>query len=312
MWGRFFDSFATANDDTDSVVSGSHHNVGTDLSHPNPFGTPIRAAALRENSGVAASPFSEVHPNDSASMINDDEPSIPPAVFGAGTISNVGGKGSAPVPVEDGTYVFKFRTPSGRTHRFQARHDDVEILRDIVQGKLSADPFFLEDEAKEQDGFPALVKPDPTDFSLAYVDNDGDTVLITTDGDVVDAVKVARTAGVDRVVLLIQGGKGWEKVDVEAAKPTIVEPLLVSLKTTVPPPGEGEVSINDTPVDTKPPPAPPAPQATQAIQTPFGSIDDQQVMGIPRDLVLPASLGFLGVVVIGVFIASRLGSSNRY
>ena len=33
------------------------------------------------------------------------------------------------LPVDDGTYVFKSRTPSGRTHRFQSRHDDVKHLR---------------------------------------------------------------------------------------------------------------------------------------------------------------------------------------
>ncbi|TFY73490.1 hypothetical protein EWM64_g10521, partial [Hericium alpestre] len=35
-------------------------------------------------------------------------------------------------PADNGTYVFKFRTPSGNTHRFQAHHDSVEHLRDIV------------------------------------------------------------------------------------------------------------------------------------------------------------------------------------
>ncbi|KAG8851315.1 hypothetical protein FRB96_009380 [Tulasnella sp. 330] len=318
MWGRFFDSFATANDDTDSVVSGSHH-VGTDLSQPAPFSTPLRGGLAREHAHAVSSPFSEVHPNDSASVINDDDQHhFPPAAFGTGTISNVG-KGAAPVPVDDGTYVFKFRTPSGRTHRFQARHDDVEILRDIVQGKLTADPFFVDDQAKEHDGFPALVKPDPSDFSLAYVDNDGDTVLITNDSDVVDAVKVARTAGVDRVVLLIQGGRGWEKAEKDgessadkAAAIEAVAPIVVAHVETPP----ETIYINDTPSSDDHHPVKVSSgaalnrQQAQAINTPFGPIDEHQVMGIPRDLLLPASLGFLGVIVAGVFIASRMGKSR--
>jgi hypothetical protein len=36
-----------------------------------------------------------------------------------------------------------------------------------------------------------------------------------------------------------------------------------------------------------------------------GSINKDDVMGIPRDLVLPASLGFLGIVIIGVVMATR-------
>jgi hypothetical protein len=32
---------------------------------------------------------------------------------------------------------------------------------------------------------------------------------------------------------------------------------------------------------------------------------EEKVMGIPKDLLLPASVGFLGVVILGVFIATR-------
>ncbi|KAG8997711.1 hypothetical protein FRB93_013951 [Tulasnella sp. JGI-2019a] len=315
MWGRFFDSFATANDDNESAISGSH-NVGTDISQPIPFATPIRGGLAREHTHGVSSPFSEVHPNDSASVIHEDEPhQFAPAAFGTGTVSNVG-KGVALVPAEDGTYVFKFRTPSGRTHRFQARHDDVEILRDIVHGKLTVDPFFIEDEAKEHDGFPALVKPDPSDFSLAYVDNDGDTVLITNDSDVVDAVKVARTAGVDRVVLLIQGGRGWEKAEkdgeTKADKKAVVEPAVEPVVAHVDITRE-TISINDNPSDHEKSSSDATSNRQQqppAINTPFGNIDETQVFGIPRDLLLPASLGFLGVIVIGVFVASRVGRSR--
>lgn len=33
---------------------------------------------------------------------------------------------------------------------------------------------------------------------------------------------------------------------------------------------------------------------------------NDELFGIPRDMVLPASLGFLGVVIVGVFIATRM------
>lgn len=298
MWGRFFDSFA-ANDDNDSVVSGSHqHGTGTDISHPAPFQTPVRNRDLP----VAQSPFSEVHPNDSASVVHEDE-SLGPA-FHLGHGSNLG-KGLAP-PVDDGTYVFKFRSPSGRTHRFQARHDDVEILRDIVAGKLASDPFFVEDQEKEAEGFPALVKPDPTDFALAYVDSDGDTVVITHDNDVTDAVKVARKSGSDRVVLLVQGGRGWEKAEKEG-ETKAKESAAAAAKEVA--------QVDAAPVETdlaSPVKGQPTTLPTVEQQLPFGGITEKDVFGIPRDLVLPASLGFLGVIIVGVFVASRVANSSRY
>ncbi|KAG8984676.1 hypothetical protein FRB90_005178 [Tulasnella sp. 427] len=308
MWGRFFESFAAGHDDNDSVVSGSQHvGTGTDFSTPAPFASPMKGGGRDYLHHAVGSPFSEVHPSDSASAVGD-EPPLPPA-FGA-NISNVG-KAAPPPPVDDGTYVFKFRSPSGRTHRFQARHDDYGILRDIVSGKLESDPFFLEDQQKEAEGFPALVKPDPHDFTLAYIDADGDTVIITHDTDVTDAVKVARTGGSDRVVLLIQGGRGWEKAErdgeVKAKESAVAAAKEVEQVDAV--------TLND---DVLPPPPPvqvhvKAPVEEPASDLPFGGITENEVFGIPRDLVLPAALGFLGVVIAGVFVATRVAnSSNRY
>ncbi len=135
---------------------------------------------------------------------------------------------AAAVEADDGTYLFKFVTPSGRTHRFQARYDSYETIREIVCIKLGGDPFFDPtpssaptvaaynvDGESNADAQPAPAAnagegPDPNDFQLAYTDDEDDVVLITADGDVQDSVKVARKQGRDRVVLLLQGGRGWE------------------------------------------------------------------------------------------------------
>ena len=102
---------------------------------------------------------------------------------------------TAALAVDDGTYVFKFRTPSNRTHRFQARHDDVENLREIVAGKLESDPFFSVARAASAAADAASLTPDAEtldahDFQILYTDTDGDTVLITTDSDVTDEVSL--------------------------------------------------------------------------------------------------------------------------
>ncbi|KAG8905258.1 hypothetical protein FRB99_000373 [Tulasnella sp. 403] len=298
MWARFFDSFAGAHDDNDSVVSGSQ-NISADLSHPPPYATPTR---VREHANHASSPFSEVHPNDSASVIHEADSLAPP--FAAGSLSNVD-RNVAPVPVDDGTYVFKFRSPSGRTHRFQARHDDVENLRDIVAGKLAADPFFTEEKTDAE--FPPLVKPDPYDFSLAYVDNDGDTVVVTHNSDVSDAVKVARAASQDRVVLLVQGGKGWDKIEKEAE--TKAKESAVAAAKETEQVDSAIVILNDSAEVIA---SSGSATAIDANKAPSGSATQDEIFGIPRDLVLPASLGFLGVIIVGVFIATRVSNSSRY
>lgn len=274
MWGKFFDALNNNNDDdTASVVSQSDR--------PD---TPSRPSHNRGLSSVT-SPISEVMPNDSAS-VNDGQSEV-----GRGAASSV-----APpaLPVDDGTYIFKFRTPSGRTHRFQARHDSYELLRDIVAGKLRTDPFFDNAEA------------DPNTFSLSYTDDDGDLVTITADGDVADAVRIARGQKSDRVVLLIDGGKVWEDVARELGGEPAVEKLMQV---------EHEVKgVEDEEDHMKDPSADPATEPTfgktGAVHSHSEPISraaaaPELVAGIPKDLVLPAAIGFLGVVIIGVFFASR-------
>jgi hypothetical protein len=274
MWGRFFDSIG--HEDTESVISGSRIPADNSLQNI-----------------VQQSPHSEVHPDDSASVMDDDPVSalegyprkkngfIVPSIISPLSI-----------PIDDGTYVFKFRTPSGRTHRFQARHDDVENLRDIVHGKLNADPFFTDFKPSSE----SEPKPDPLDFQLSYTDTDGDTVVITSDHDVTDAVKIARGAGTDRVVLFVQGGKGWQEEGSGKSEAKAAEVNAAAQENVE----EVEKAESALPESIKLPPPPP-------IHTPLP--DD--VMGIPKDLLLPASIGALAVVILGVFTISRL-SSSRY
>ena len=292
MWGRFFDSIG--HDDGESAVSGSHH-APTDLrSYP---------------SMGLQSPHSEVHPDDSASVMDDD------AVSALEGYSRQKGltvpSGSVPIPADDGTYVFKFRTPSGRTHRFQSRHDDVEHLREIVAGKLTTDPFFTEYQALEEEAH----RPDPNDFVLSYTDADGDTVLITSDHDVTDAVKIARGAGMDRVVLFVQGGKGWAeagagKSEIKAAEVTaaaakeIKEVEKTEEVTLVVPPSKA-TTPEFVPGTSLPPQTSSPPHARSGRHA-----TADEVFGIPKDLLLPASIGALAVVIIGVFTISRLTSNN--
>ncbi|KAI0735414.1 CBS-domain-containing protein [Earliella scabrosa] len=290
MWGRFFESLG-ANEDTESMVSGSHYQTDSASQH----------RFSRSMSHLIQSPHSEVHPNDSASVVDDDQESALAGygkhAGGEGVPSIVGPPASIP-PVDDGTYVFKFRTPSGRTHRFQARHDNVETLREIVGGKLATDPFFTGYKSTD----PSEPPPDPNDFTLSYTDADGDIVLITSDSDVTDAVKIARSTKTDRVVLFIQGGRGWSDV-MEKKSAQQAEAVAAAAAQEM-----KEVEKTESVMTPPPPPVLPipTPYAPPPYSQPVPPAQPELVMGIPKDLLLPASIGALAAVILGVFTISRL------
>ena len=211
--------------------------------------------------------------------------------------------GIAPAPADDGTYVFKFRTPSGRTHRFQARNDHVENLREIVAGKLATDPFFTQYRVKDESDLP----PDPMDFQLAYTDEDGDIVLITSDTDVSDSVKCARGSGLDRVVLFIQGGRGWQEIMAQRSAQQAAELAAAKeeAKTPAPPTPAEKVEPSPTLVSAPQQPTPVPEKVHFAAPHPV-HVEEEKVLGIPKDLLLPASIGALAAVILGVFTISRI------
>ena len=273
MWGRFFESIG-GHDDDGSMVSGSA--VPTDL-------PPYPESPFRQD---LRSP--EVGPNDSASVVDDDRLSgIDYPHSRRGGLSSVGGH-APPEHVDDGTYVFKFSTPSKRTHRFQARYDDVEHLREIIIGKLETDPYFA---PKEDEGVP---EPKAGDFQMYYKDADGDDVYISTSEDMTDAVKNARRAGVDRVLLFLHGGLSWGLAKTGASQADF-ENTAPKDSTEAAIVGNEPKAVTSSPTAVDPVPAP----------VPVPAVPGD-VFGIPRDLLLPASIGALATAIIAVFTISRL------
>lgn len=286
MWGRFFESIG--HEDTESVLSGS--NLPTDMH---------RSTLSRSVSHIIHSPHSEVHPNDSASVVDedrDDESALAGKGRKKGPLPSITGALSA--VAFDGTYVFKFRTPSGRTHRFQARHDNIENLRDIVAGKLTTDPYFTQYKAKDE----SEALPDPTDFLLSYVDKDGDTIIISNDRDVTEAVQIARDAHEERVVLYVQGGKGWEDATAEKSAKQ-AEKIAAAAQEDV-------KAIEKIEAVAAPPVSTPSVLPDYAAFAPPAPVhvprEEEKVLGIPKDMLLPASIGALAAVILSVFTISRL------
>lgn len=296
MWNRFWNSFgqttSTTGDD-ESAVSGSHRPSESQFEPPTPSkinGNPMDLA-------------SDLYPNDSASAVGN------PANNDDGA-SAVGVPSSAAVEADDGTYLFKFVTPSGRTHRFQARYDSYETIREIVCIKLGGDPFFdpapsvaaYDIGEANGDAVPATPAaaevPDPNDFQLSYTDDEDDVVLITADGDVQDSVKVARKQGRDRVVLQLQGGRGWS----EAARATPAVPAKKRPSAEAQLPSLAEEEERDAHADDEP---------KKAASKKKG--DEELLFGVlPKDLALPAAIGFLGVAVLAAVAITKSGASNTH
>ena len=267
---------------------------------------------LRHDSNLMT-PGSEIHPNDSASVVNDDPEELSDVVVKKGMAADGrsrsrGGHSAvdsaavaAAVEHDDGTYLFKFLSPSSTTHRFVARHDDFSILKEIISGKLATDPFFTQHHlvplTASQSARPPAPALDPADFTVHYTDDDGDLVLLSSDHDLQDSVKTARKQGRDRVLLIIKGGKGWEHVMAQTAENANIaqsaqqqKKALQSVQEEADREDEAEVEKTTT--------------SRKKVKADVG--DEELVLGfLSKDMVLPAAIAFLGVAVIGVFALSK-------
>lgn len=208
-------------------------------------------------------------------------------------------------------YLFKFTAPGGTIHRFQARYDSFEFIIDIIGGKLLADPFFTQNRPSAVPLSPTTTEEflplqtttttlvDPKDFQLSYLDDDGDLVLMTADRDILDAVSIARKQGKDKVVVQLKGGKTWEnelerRRLVEAAKNVVVSDVK-SRKASL---DAVEESGEEEEEEVKPKKKTSKSKVVEKEDLVFGFLS--------KDQLLPASVAFLAVAIVGVFAMSKV------
>lgn len=301
VWNRFFASFGQAgsvDEDSTSVLSGSQL-ARSEAPPRTPLSNKSKGGLDAHHPGLET-PGSELAPNDSASVVQEDYES---ALAGRSGIQSVTSSqqypGMVPLDYDDGTYLFKFIAPSGSAHRFQARYDSYDFVREIIVGKLMSDPFIVEEQPNNNNngGSCLAVRPDPQDFQLAYLDDENDLVLITSDRDVSDAVSQAKKQRKDRVVLHLRGGKSWG--DSELTRKKTAQQHSTRLRAVT----EAEEIEQDEKEE----------RSSQASRSRSArkSLPPQQaeapLAGIPKEFILPAAIGFLGVVILGVFLASKPG-----
>lgn len=257
-WNKFWLSM---DHESDSMVSGSQ---------PAPH-TPHRSVMSPD---LARSQYdNSVLPNESASHHGGDEHSEVASQHHQHHAEN------APFP-------FKFKAPSGRVHRVNVLSSSgVADLVAQVTAKLGAELEAVGGEAVVEEG-----RLSNTGYALSYMDNEGDTVSITTDQDLLDAIDLARRARRDKVDLFVHDPAQPPipaTLDPQPTKPAT--PVIEEPKSVVP------ETPSEEPLLSKP---------RQALPTHPGP-EEQFISGVPNELLLPGAIVTLAAVIAGVFILSR-------
>lgn len=273
-WGKFWLSLEN---ESESMLSGdgSHRQtpghrslISPDVSSRTPFDR-----------------VDSVQPNDSASHHGDDSLSETPEIP---EIQDV----LSPTP-ENTPFPFKFKAPSGRVHRLQviASVGMVELIRNVTV-KLGVEVDAVGGEATFEDG-----KLGERGYALSYLDNEGDTVSLTTDRDLLDAIMLSRQNNRDKVDLFVHDPEKPPMAANGDSLPVlskIAPPPLSSLRDRRGMDEDGYREELASPVRRE--------QKTTANHP---KQQGQLIPGISNDLLLPGAVVTLAVVIIGVFTLSR-------
>ena len=265
-WGKFWLSL---DNESESMLSGegSSHRPHT----------PGRSLMSPELSRPFPERVDSVQPHESASHNGDESPvedhELPSS------------------SVEDSPFPFKFKAPSGRVHRLQvvASAGMAELISNVT-AKLSGEVDAVGGEAYVEDG-----RLGKSGYALSYLDNEGDTVSITTDQDLVDAISLSRRNHLEKVDLFVHApGKPPISATVDP-QPALAKPLT--------PPSSDVKSrrrlASDDDALATPMKKERKHMATQPKQP------EQLVAGVPNDLLLPGAIVTLAVVIVGVFAFTR-------
>lgn len=276
-WNKFW--LSLDNEGSESMVSGE----GSHRPHT-PGHRSLLSPDMRDRPNVDR--VDSVLPTDSASHNGDD------------SHSDILETPSA--TLEDTPFPFKFKAPSGRVHRLQvvASAGMAELIVNVT-AKLGGEIEAVGGEATFDNG-----KLGKSGYALSYLDNEGDTVSITTDQDLLDAISLARQSHHDKVDLFVHDPEKPPMSVTVAPHPGLAQP-----RPSTPPVstlrGRRRHAVDEDEEDQMETPVKKAlrPAVAKAKQ------DQQLIAGVPNEILLPGAIATLAVVIIGVFAMSR--SSNR-
>jgi len=279
-WNKFWLSL---DHETESMVSGdgSHH-------HTNPGPRSLMSPDIGRGDRITDS----VAPGDSASHAGAESP--PHSALGA-----VPEVSPSEVP-----FPFKFKAPSGRVHRLQvtAAHGMAEFVASVMS-KLDAEVEAIGGAPVVENG--KLIGG----FALSYLDDEGDSVSITTDQDLLEAILLARHGHRDKVDLFVHDPK---EPPVAPTPPAVALPDPIVMPTppvSVVRERRRAVEEDEEDDDASEEEESPVRRSKTRTRTAPQPQPDQVIAGVPNELLLPGAIVTLAVVIAGVFTVSRM--SNR-
>lgn len=277
-WNKFWLSL---DNETESVMSGdgSHMqntNLGSRLTSPD---------VTRDRHGDS------VAPGDSASHVGIESP--------ARSIIPEGGESHLP---EERPFAFKFKAPSGRVHRVKI------VAMDGMEAFVSAVAAKLGNEADSIGGVPTVDdgKVTGAGFALSYLDDEGDSVSITTNHDLVEAVLLARQDRHDKVDLFVHDPDKPPVTTPEISLPVPSATSGLRERRKWWPEDEDEDLEEEDEEDDDAGSTLRRPRRTRAAPPP--PLPEQVIAGVPNELLLPGAIVTLAVVIVGVFTISRATS----
>lgn len=274
-WNKFWMSL---DNETESVMSGE--GASSRMPH-----TPDARSLLSPDKERAGMNLDNVQPNDSASHHGDESPDQSAVEPPSATLENT------PFP-------FKFKAPSGRMHRIHvtASAGMAELITSVV-GKLGTEVETVGGQPNLEDG-----KLGKSGFALSYLDNEGDTVSITTDHDLLEAISLARQSHRDKVDLFVHHP---DKPPLSAT----LDPHPGLAKPPTPPESVLKERRRYSSDETEEEEAEVKPKKERPISTMQVKQQGQLVAGLSNEVLLPGAIVTLAVVIVAVFAFSR--SSSR-
>jgi hypothetical protein len=201
---------------------------------------------------------------------------------------------SPPAALEDMPFAFKFKAPSGRVHRLQViASAGIEELISNVASKLGSEVEGIGGLPVFEDG-----RISKAGFALSYLDNEGDTVSITTNDDLIEAISLSRLAHREKVDLFVHDPEKAPLVAEVNPQPALARPVT---------PPESIIRERKQYFDDEEDEDVQPRSRGRAQPTPF-SQQPEIIQGVPNDLLLPGAIGVLAVVIVGVFVLGRASS----
>lgn len=286
-WNKFWLSM---DNETESMVSGdgSHSHMHTGMASHSMVSHNMQRERDRINDSLA--------PGDSASHVGVDSPEH----------SIITGN-PEPAPAEL-PFSFKFKAPSGRVHRLQViASQGISTFVANINSKLGSEVEALGGAPDVDNGRVGI-----SGYALSYLDDEGDTVSITTDQDLLEAILLARQHHREKVDLFVH--------DPSQPPVTVAAPQPIPELPT--PPASSAISGGETArsrrrqryseedEDTSEDEHTIRRRKSRHSGSHHAPQEKEVIPGVPNELLLPGAVVSLAVVIIGVFAISRIGSNR--